>query len=130
MKPDRPLWYKCSSTRKRKGNNMAKRTQILFVDDLTGDELPDGQGQTVTFSLDGTSYEIDLDKTNAAKLREDIKRYTDAGRRIGRQSSGPRTASRREDTRAVRAWARANGHEVNERGRIPAAVMEAFNAAN
>lgn len=109
---------------------MARRTQVLFVDDLTGDELPDGQGQTVTFSLDGTSYEIDLDKTNADKLREDFKRYTDAARKVGRQSSSRRTASTRKDTSAIRAWAKANGHEVNERGRIPAAVAEAYEAAN
>jgi hypothetical protein len=108
---------------------MARRTQVLFVDDLTGDELPDGQGQTVTFSLDGVSYEIDLNKDNADSLRADFKRYTDAGRKIGRQSSG-RPAARREDTSDIRAWAKANGHEVNERGRIPAAVTEAYQAAN
>jgi hypothetical protein len=110
---------------------MARRTRVLFVDDLDGNELPDGQGQTVTFSLDGVSYEIDLSKDNADQLREDFKRYTQAGRRLGRQSAGRRTtARRREDTSAIRAWAKSNGHEVNERGRIPAAVTEAYDAAN
>jgi hypothetical protein len=109
---------------------VARRTKVLFVDDLTGDELPDGQGQTVTFSLDGVSYEIDLDKINADQLRKDLKRYTDAARKVGRQSSAARTTNRRQDTSAIRAWAKANGHDVSERGRIPAAVTEAFKAAN
>jgi hypothetical protein len=108
---------------------MAKRTQVIIVDDLTGGTLPDGQGQTVSFSLDGVSYEIDLNKDNADQLRADVKRYTDAARKVGRQSAG-RSSARREDTSAIRAWAKANGHEVNERGRIPAAVTEAYNAAN
>jgi hypothetical protein len=109
---------------------MARRMQVLFVDDLDGNELPDGQGQTVTFSLDGVSYEIDLSKDNADQLREDFKRYTQAGRRLGRQSADRRPAARRQDNAAVRAWAKDNGHEVSERGRIPAAVIAAYTAAN
>jgi hypothetical protein len=110
---------------------VAQRTQIIFVDDLSGETLPDGQGQTVTFSLDGTSYEIDLNRDNADKLREDLKRYVTAARKVGRQSSpGRRTASTRQDTAAVRVWAKANGHEVSERGRIPSAVIAAYEAAN
>ena len=108
---------------------MAKRTQVIFVDDLTGDTLPDGQGQTVSFSLDGVSYEIDLNRDNADKFRQDVKRYTDAARRVGRQSPARSSASRK-DTSDIRAWARANGHDVNERGRIPAAVVAAYEAAN
>jgi hypothetical protein len=104
--------------------------QVLFVDDLDGNELPDGQGQTVTFSLDGASYEIDLSKDNADQLREDFKRYTQAGRRLGRQAADRRPAARRGDNATVRAWAKENGHEVSERGRIPAAVIAAYTAAN
>ena len=109
---------------------MAQRTKVLIVDDLTGNELPEGQGQTVAFSLDGTSYEIDLSKKNADKLRDDFKRYTDAARRAGRGSAGRRTASRRQDTAAIRAWAKEHGHEVNERGRIPQSFIDAYEAAN
>jgi hypothetical protein len=109
---------------------VAQYTKVLVVDDLTGDELPEGQGQTVSFSLDGTSYEIDLSKDNADQLREDFKRYTDAARRIGRGSIGRRTAARRQNTAAIRAWAKQHGHEVNERGRIPSNVVEAYEAAN
>lgn len=109
---------------------MAQRTKVVIVDDLTGAVLPDGEGQTISFSLDGTSYEIDLSKANADALRSDLKRFVDAGRRVGRAKSAGRRSSSRQDTTAVRAWARQNGHELSERGRIPTAVVEAYGAAN
>lgn len=110
---------------------MVQRMQVIFVDDLTGDTLPDGQGQTVTFALDGVSYEIDLNKDNADGLRDAFRKYVEAGRKVGRTSqAGRRGAGRnRQDTAAIRAWARENGHEVSERGRIPGSVVEAFEAA-
>ena len=110
---------------------MAQTTRVLIVDDLDGNELPEGQGQTVRFGLDGVSYEIDLSKENADALRKDLKRYAGAGRKLGRQQSTPsRTTSSRQDSSAIRTWARENGHEVSERGRIPASVIEAYQAAN
>lgn len=113
---------------------MAQKTHVVLVDDLTGDVLPDGEGQTISFALDGTSYEIDLSKKNADSLRKDLKRYVDASRKVGRtQSAGRRSSSSgraRQDTTAVRAWARENGHQISERGRIPSAVAEAYEAAN
>lgn len=109
---------------------MAQTTRVMYVDDLDGKELPDGQGQTVKFSLDGTSYEIDLGKENADKLRADFKRFTDAARKVGRSSNtGPRNTAARKDTAAIREWAKSNGHNINERGRIPSAVIEAYEAA-
>jgi hypothetical protein len=107
---------------------MAKRTKVLFVDDLDGTELPEGSGQTVSFSLDGVSYEVDLSKKNADALRKDLKRYVDVARKVGRQQA--RRTSRRQDSSAIRAWAKQHGHEVSERGRIPASVVEAYQAAN
>lgn len=114
---------------------MAQRTNIIIVDDLTDETLPEGQGQTVTFGLDGTSYELDLSKDNADQLREDFKRYVDAARKVSRSTSGGSrrsTASSggRKDTAAIREWAKANGHEVSERGRIASSVREAYDAAN
>lgn len=111
---------------------MAKRTITVLTDDLTGEELKPGTGQTVTFSLDGQTYELDLAKDNADELRETFKRYVQAARRVtGRQAPQKAQERRpRQDTAAIRAWAKANGYEVNERGRIPAAVTEAYNAAN
>ena len=116
---------------------MAQRTQVILVDDLNGETLPDGQGQTVTFGLDGTNYEIDLNKDNADELREAFKRYVEAARKVsggrGRpanSNTGRRTAETRQDTSAVREWAKAHGHEVNERGRISKTVLDAYEAAH
>lgn len=115
---------------------MASKMQVVVVDDLTGDVLADGRGQTVYFGLDGSSYEIDLDKQNAAALRQAFKRYIEAGRRVGRGGSlAPRSAAagrRRstQDTADIRAWARDNGHQVSERGRIPAAIIQAYHAVH
>jgi hypothetical protein len=95
--------------------SVAQKTQVVIVDDLTGDVLPDGQGQTVSFALDGTSYEIDLNKQNAERLRKDLKRYVDAARKVGRaKSSGRRGSSKgRQGTGAIREWARQNGHAIS-----------------
>ncbi len=109
---------------------MAQKTQVIYVDDLSGDVLPEGQGQTVSFGLDGTSYEIDLNREHADELRDAFRKYVQAARRVGRQSTGRRTASTRRDLQAIRDWAREHGHEVSERGRIPKAVSEAYDAAH
>jgi len=106
---------------------MATKTIVSFHDDLT-DEPAD---TTVNFGLDGRDYEIDLTDANAEELREALGRYVEAGRKVGgkrrrRQSSSP---SADVDPKAVRAWAAAKGYEVSNRGRIPAAVLEAYRAA-
>ncbi|NEK84890.1 Lsr2 family protein [Blastococcus saxobsidens] len=109
---------------------MATTTQIVFVDDLTGDLLPDG-GETVHFALDGASYEIDLNQANADALRAAFKPYIQAGRKVGRQPAiGRRGRPTRHHTAAIRSWARQNGHDVSGRGRIPIAVVEAYEAAH
>ncbi len=111
---------------------MAQKTQVVLIDDLTGDILSDGQGQTVSFALDGTSYEIDLNKKNADALRKDLRRYVDAARKLGRAGSASRRSAGggRQDTAAIRDWARQNGHAVNERGRIPSSIVEAYQSAH
>lgn len=114
---------------------MARRANIIIVDDLNGETLPDGRGQTVTFGLDDTSYELDLIKDNANQLREDFKRYVQAARKIGRASStGSRRSAAssggRKNTAAIREWAKANAHAVSERGRTSSSVLEAYGAAN
>lgn len=109
---------------------MAQKTRVVFVDDLSGDELPEGQGQTVSFGLDGSSYEIDLNREHADELRQAFKRYVDAARKVGGRQTTRRITASRQDVTAVREWARANGHQVSERGRIPKAVAEAYAAAH
>jgi hypothetical protein len=95
--------------------------------------------QTVAFRLDGQTYEIDLDAEHASELRSTVQRYIDAARRIGERPAATATTGRarprrsaattqRNDTAAIRAWARDQGHPVSDRGRIPAAVLQAYQA--
>lgn len=114
---------------------MAKKVTVTLVDDFDGEGTAD---ETVEFGLDGVSYEIDLSSKNATKLRNDLKQWVDAGRRVGGRrrgraaTPGPakgRGAIDREQSAAIREWARRNGHNVSTRGRIPADVIDAFHAA-
>ncbi|WP_328361746.1 Lsr2 family protein [Mycobacterium sp. NBC_00419] len=112
---------------------MAKKVTVTLVDDFDGEGAAD---ETVEFSLDGVSYEIDLSAKNAQKLRNELKPWLEAGRRVGgrrRGRSGPpgrgRASIDREQSAAIRDWARRNGHKVSTRGRIPADIIDAFHAA-
>lgn len=116
---------------------MAQKIQVLLVDDLDGGTAT----ETVSFGLDGSGYEIDLSAENANKLREALAPYVGHARRASRGASRPGTAARpargggnaridREQTQAIREWARKNGHKVSERGRIPSSIVEAYNSAN
>ena len=116
---------------------MARRIVHQLVDDLDGTVLEVGEGETVLFSLDGTAYEIDLTDDNAAALRAALATYTAAARSISssRSSSSSGAGARRrrtgqQDYSAVRAWAKSNGYQVSERGRVPASVLEAYEAAH
>ena len=90
--------------------------------------------ETVQFSLDGVSYEIDLSTKNATRLRDALSRYVMAGRRVGTRSGRRRGRGRSGagdgSAREVREWARANGHKVSDRGRVPSEVVEAYRAAH
>lgn len=109
---------------------MAQRVVIRLTDDLSGAEIPSGKGETVTFSLDGTSYEIDLTAKNASALRQAVRPYIEAGRPIKGTRRRPVGTKVAADTRTVKEWARANGYQVRDRGRLPRAVLAAFDAAN
>lgn len=104
---------------------MARKTLVELIDDLDGSPAD----ETVSFSVDGVQYEIDVNKKNAKKLRADIGKWTERGRRTGgrraRASSGGRSASR-SDLAAVREWANANGYKVSDRGRVSQAILEAY----
>ena len=113
---------------------MAKQTTITLLDDLDGGKAD----ETVTFGLDGTTYEIDLSKKNAATLRKAVAAFKDAARKAP-TASGPanrsvrRTspaAARNGNTALIRDWAAANGYSVSTRGRISAAITAAYEAAN
>jgi hypothetical protein len=113
---------------------MAQKVHIVLEDDIDGSEA----SETISFALDGTNYEIDLNDDNAAALREALASYVGharkvaGGRRAGRRSSGGSSNGTQDGASAkeIREWARDNGHEVPERGRIPSDVREAFEAAH
>ncbi len=117
-----------------KGKPVAQKVQVLLVDDLNGGEAD----ETVTFALDGATYEIDLSTENADKLRDLLAEYVDAGRKVGgRAARGRGRAAARgpaggaaQDTAKIRAWAKENGYEVNDRGRVPASIREAYEKAH
>jgi hypothetical protein len=114
-----------------KGNPVAQKVQVLLVDDLDGGEAD----ETVTFALDGKTFEIDLTTSNADKLRGLLDPYVKGGRRTGGRASGGRGKARvaaggSQDTAQIRAWAKENGFEVNDRGRVPASIREAYEKAN
>ncbi len=126
---------------------MAQQVNVRFVDDLDGSDA----AGTVAFGLDGRAYEIDLSDENAARLREALASFVAAARNSGGSAgtrrgqktarktgapavtagSGPRAQPLdREQTAAIRAWARQNGHQVSDRGRIAKSVVDAFQAAH
>jgi hypothetical protein len=107
-----------------------KQTVTQLIDDIDGGKAD----ETVSFALDGTSYEIDLGKRNAAKLRSVLQDYTEHGRAVHngrRRGRGRRTSAGFSgvDPKAVRAWAASNKIQINDRGRIPASVVEQYRAA-
>jgi hypothetical protein len=105
---------------------MAQKVSITLVDDIDGSEAV----ETVSFALDGTPYEIDLSAGNAAALREALSAYVAAGRKTGRKAPAKGKAAAGTSAAVVRAWAKDNGYAVPDRGRIPADVTAAFEAAN
>jgi hypothetical protein len=110
---------------------VAQRNVTTYIDDLTGKELVDGTGETVTFSLDGVLYELDVNRRGAQRLRSALAPYVKAGRRTaaGRSKRPVRRSRVASDPAAVRAWANSNGIPVSNRGRVPAAVIAQFEAA-
>lgn len=109
---------------------MARKVIETITDDIDGSE----GAETISFSLDGVSYEIDLAERNATKLYDALKPYREAGRKISGTGASKRSSGRRKapthDLDAVRAWASKNGHKVAERGRIAQSVLDAYDAAH
>lgn len=114
---------------------MAQKTEVRFIDDLDGSEAVG----TIKFGIDGKWREIDLNAHNEQALRENLADFLAAARPVsagnelttkrGRKASGTGVVrADREQTQAIREWARNNGHQVSERGRIPKSVLEAYQA--
>ncbi|GAB2706375.1 histone-like nucleoid-structuring protein Lsr2 [Nocardia thraciensis] len=111
---------------------MARKVTVELVDDYDGKSEAE---ETVRFAVDGVEYEMDLSVLNASKLRGIFEQWTPHARKVGRVPKGkdrsaPRTAAGREQTAAIREWARKNGYSVSQRGRIQAEVVSAYNKAS
>ena len=108
---------------------MAQKVNIVLVDDLDGSEA----SETVTFGLDGSTYEIDLNDANASSLREALSGYVGHARKVtggGRRTRKSSASSSASHTKDVREWAKSQGMDVSERGRISADVQQAYDAAH
>src|SRR5918911_1159169 len=112
---------------------MARKVEVHLIDDLDGSTAE----ESVKFSLDGISYEIDLNKKNAAKLRSRLAPYVNAGQKLGRAAAHRvRTRGRgaapaktdRAQHQAIREWAKRKGIEVSDRGRIAASIVAQYEA--
>lgn len=111
---------------------MAQRTNVVYVSDLSDKPITDNDAPTVTFGYDGNDYEIDLTTQEAEKFHNLIAPYISNGRKVSKSSKrGGKKAVQNGATAAdIRAWAEQNGMPVPARGRIPAEVREAYDAAN
>ncbi|WP_173921724.1 Lsr2 family protein [Agromyces sp. Marseille-P2726] len=104
---------------------MSKKTVVTLIDDIDGTEA----AETITFTLDGKSYEIDLSADNAANFRSALAPYTAVARRTARRSARRGVSSSGATLKEIRAWAADHGIVVPARGRIPADVQEQYRAA-
>lgn len=135
----------CLTEERRVQRTVAKNLIVELTDDIDGSVIADGTGESIEFSVDGVDYAIDLKDKNAEKFRKALGYYIDHAAKVGGRKRGGHTSAVRaaaeaastksakrdpEQTRAIREWANSNGYEVSARGRIPAAAVEAFDAAH
>jgi hypothetical protein len=131
---DRRLLFSTVGGELREGTTlMAKRTIHMLVDDIDGGDAD----ETVRFAVDGVQYEIDLSKKNAAKMRNVLARYIEAGAKVGRAGVAVRVAAPRgrgparvdrDQNRAIREWAVGKGMDVSDRGRIKQEIVDRYHA--
>ena len=111
---------------------MAQKVSVTFACDYDSKEIPEGEHLTRAFSLDGRDYEIDLCEKHSQKFDEVLKRFSDKARKVTGRVTRPkrRTAAHRQHSAEVRAWAKRSGIAVSDRGRIPAQVIERYEASH
>ncbi|OZC87800.1 hypothetical protein CH272_18095 [Rhodococcus sp. 05-340-1] len=122
---------------------MAKRVTTQLVDDIDGSVIDDESGETIEFAVNGVEYVIDLKAKNATEFHRKLDYYIEHSTRVGGRKRKPSpagaatpakngTPATRDpaQTRAIRQWAADEGYEISDRGRIPAAIEEAYNAAH
>jgi hypothetical protein len=110
------------------GGLIMQKAVVSLIDDLDGSEAE----VTVTFGYQGQEYEIDLNNTHAAEMRDKLSRYAAHARRVRAQRAGhapARTAASRQYSAEMRAWATEHGYAIKERGRVPVEVVQAYEEA-
>ncbi|MGE5291537.1 MAG: histone-like nucleoid-structuring protein Lsr2 [Micromonosporaceae bacterium] len=110
---------------------MAQKVKVTVVCDLPHDGEVEGE-ETLQFSFDGTAYEIDVCAKHAKELRDKVSPFADHARKAsgaGRRRRS-RTGPGRERSAEIRSWAKQRGYKVNERGRIPAAIIAEYESAH
>lgn len=107
-----------------------QKTIVTKIDDVSGKEF--SEGETVTFAVNGQSFEIDLNKFNARNFHRSMAKYMEHGRKVtgGRTHVSRDVKHAPEYVHTVRAWAAENGIEVSSRGRVPLSVYAAYESAN
>jgi hypothetical protein len=108
---------------------MASKTIVEVIDDLDGSKAE----ETLRFAIDGTEYEIDLSGAHSKKLRDALKPFVEAGRKVGRtRSSGRRSGAATDvkQSKAIRDWAKQHGLQVSDRGRVSAEIQQAYHDAH
>lgn len=110
---------------------MAQKVSVTYACDYDDKEIPDGQQRSVTFGLDGQEYEIDLCVKHSEKFTEVVEKFAVHARRetVRGTRRRRRTAANRQRSAEIRAWAKKNGIEVSDRGRIPAHVLAGFESS-
>lgn len=112
---------------------MAQKYLVQLIDDLTQEQIEVGAGESVAFGVDGSSYAIDLTGEHAAQFRALLEPYITAARKADSATAPTRStrpAASKQDLKAVREWASANGYTVSDRGRVPNEVQTAYAAAH
>jgi hypothetical protein len=103
---------------------MAQKVQVVLLDDIDGGSAD----ETLKFSFEGASYEIDLSTAHATELRASLAPWLKAARKVSGRTVGRAVAN--SDTSKIRAWAKSTGLGVSERGRISAEIRAAYTAAH
>jgi len=109
---------------------VAQKISVTFACDYDSKEIPEGEHTTRAFSLDGRDYEIDLCERHSQKFDEVVGRFAERARKVSSRSGRPkrRTTAHRQRSAEIRAWAKHNGMDVSDRGRIPANVIAKYDA--
>ncbi|MCI9887146.1 Lsr2 family protein [Micrococcales bacterium 31B] len=105
---------------------MASKVTVQLIDDIDGST----PAETMQFGLDGVQYEIDLSDDHTQELRTIMEKWVRNARRVGRVSSRKAASASTADSTAIRAWAKANGYLISDRGRVSADIREAYAKAN